>query len=482
MNLTIDNTSCEEIIFTQGGVSHSLDKLYYGQNLVWEKIRETYKNMPFTCEGLTSTETSVTGLDSTFYIRTATKTNGEWNEYGSWAQYDGTNNKISNTRRIQIYHNGNLCGAVNTGSQSESAATKNTRKLRCANDWKIYGNIYSLTYGLDYLNGAKYVSADSNSGMNTYATGQYYRLFCEYTKVPVTISQSDTNTKQAVMNFCDDTNIWDETGNPSNHTLKDAGGLYIGLEMPFSITANSTCQQADHTCEEMFFGCTELVHGPILDFTTLGDYDCYRMFANCCRMTDINHQYGEIDCYFATTAGNSYHHNLKGMFYYCASLEKGINEILLWNNPVTKYSTRSGRQYYDWGLGTVGNSEWNGLVETMYAGCFSLKQLPKIYFNNNSGTAFNNISLYTMLTNSAATTKCYVEEIFLYQKSSTASTDSSNNTVLYSFLERILAQGYNTFLEGGTNKVKIHLGGGLTSIESGTLSGYAEVLLDCPEG
>lgn len=53
MNLTIDNTSCKEIIFTQGGVSHSLDKLYYNEHLVWEKqSQHDYSQDYFTIESL----------------------------------------------------------------------------------------------------------------------------------------------------------------------------------------------------------------------------------------------------------------------------------------------------------------------------------------------------------------------------------------------------------------------------------------------
>mgnify|MGYP007056168364 CR=1 FL=1 len=106
MNLTIDNTTCEDIIFN----GNYLEKLYYGQNLVWERQSvSTGTPLTFTAEEANSTvELQKVGSDLSLadaVLQYSTNNGLTWNAYtlnttitlaavGDTVKFKGTNNRF----------------------------------------------------------------------------------------------------------------------------------------------------------------------------------------------------------------------------------------------------------------------------------------------------------------------------------------------------------------------------------------------------
>ena len=221
MNLHIDNDTCHEIIYTQGGVSHSLDKLYYNEHLVWQKLTpDPYATQYFTIESLEDNN-SITlkknGNAPSITLYYSTDNGATWTEHATSSEKTwgvDTGDKILFKSTAHYYDTGNY------GDYWSFTGTKTHN---------VYGNIMSLTYGDNFT---QQYSLRSNT---SHTFGQLFR--------------NDTN-------------------------LLNANNLVLAalVLMPWCYS-------------NMFSGCTSLISVPTLPATTLANYCYVGMFSDCSSIT-----------------------------------------------------------------------------------------------------------------------------------------------------------------------------------------------------
>lgn len=288
MNLHIDNDTCHEIIFTQGGVSHSLDKLYYNEHLVWEKqSQHDYSQDYFTIESLednndiTLVREDLGGAPPsiTFYYSTDNGT--------TWSTY--------NTQASKLW-------VLNSGDRLLIKATTSYWATSNVSNWhfigskthKVYGNIMSLIYGDNFV---------GQTTLNTVTSGSTICNVLGYI-------------------FSDDTKIT-EAHNlilPAT-TLAKASYLrmFYGCTLLVTTPSLPATTLAEFCYEGMFQGCTSLTESPILPAQTLKS-NCYQyMFVGCTSLKKITCLATNISATYCT---DNWVYNVAatGEFYKAASM------------------------------------------------------------------------------------------------------------------------------------------------------------------
>lgn len=258
MNLTIDS-NVQNIIFN----GNDVQKLVFNGVEVWSKVAEIYENYGYkylTFEFITSGTLTLNrgdayAMSKTLYYRI----NG-----GSWTSITVENYYTQKTINVSA---GDIMECYATGAWATNNTTNNI-KFGGTAEFNLYGNIRSITDGIDFytkeasmapymfqvFSGTKVVDASNCIIDYTTVSSDYYRgMFrgcTKLTKGPVVFGESNGNYSHA----------------------------------------------------DMFYGCTNLVEGPKLFSKTLKSYAYDSMFYNCSKLN-------YVEAYFTTTPGTSYTSN-----------------------------------------------------------------------------------------------------------------------------------------------------------------------------
>ena len=146
MNLHIDNDTCHEIIFTLGGVSHSIDKLYYGEFLVWEKqTQHDYSQDYFTVESLEDGNVITMTIPSAITTSDMTDISYSIDNGTTWTTttIDGTAKTIT----VNLDNGGTVMWKGNGATTSNNTGQTNSIIIKGTKTHDMYGNIASLLYG-----------------------------------------------------------------------------------------------------------------------------------------------------------------------------------------------------------------------------------------------------------------------------------------------------------------------------------------------
>ena len=258
MNLTIDS-NVKNIIFN----GNDVQKLIFNGVEVWSKVAEIYENYGYkylTFEFITSGTLSIirgdsSGMSKTLYYRK----NG-----GSWTSISVENYYTEKSINVLA---GDILECYATGAWAYNNTTNNV-KFGGTAEFNLYGNIRSITDGINFYNkpasyapymfqifsGTKVVDASNCIIDYTYVSSNYFRgMFrgcTKLTKGPIVFGESNGNYSHA----------------------------------------------------DMFYGCTNLVEGPKLFSKKLNNYAYDSMFYNCSKLN-------YVEAYFTTTPGTNYTSN-----------------------------------------------------------------------------------------------------------------------------------------------------------------------------
>ena len=256
MNLHIDNDTCHEIIYTQGGVSHSLDKLYYNEHLVWQKLTpDPYATQYFTIESLEDNN-SITlkknGNAPSITLYYSTDNGATWTEHATSTEKTwgvNTGDKILLKANALRYCDGNY---------------SNFWSFIGTKTHVVYGNVMSLFYG-DNFAGQTTFKPNSSSCLSKIFAYDTYLVSAEHLLLPAT----------TLVPWC------------YHQMFRECTSLTTGPKLP-ATTLESYCYTG------MFYGCTALTSAPELTVATLTS-GCYNgLFQGCsslkkiiCLATDI---------------------------------------------------------------------------------------------------------------------------------------------------------------------------------------------------
>lgn len=302
MNLHIDNDTCHEIIFTQGGVSHSLDKLYYNEHLVWEKqSQHDYSQDYFTIESLEDNnditfKANNTPPSLTLYYSTDDGTTWSAHSEASSKQWVlNTGDKIllkATATQYGYYYNA-------TDYYWSFVGTKTH---------KVYGNIMSLLYDDNFIG---QTSLSSNYAFYCLFRNNNYLVDASNLILPATTLTERCYSQ--MFRYC--TSLVNMPALPA--TSLQAGCYYymfqnctslVNVKDLIATTLIANCYGG------MFYNCTSLVKAPEIYATTTAPYCCTQMFYKCTSL-------GKSPILRSTTLTSSCY---SSMFYGCTSLSEVI--------------------------------------------------------------------------------------------------------------------------------------------------------------
>ena len=272
MNLHIDNDTCHEIIFTQGGVSHSLDKLYYNEHLVWQKLPpHDYSQDYFTIESREDNNSITlvangTPLSIRLYYSTDDGT--------TWSSYSEASSKQ---------------WVLNTGDKILFKANE-YRYYKTSNDYwsftgtkthKVYGNIMSLLYGDNFIGQTSF--PPDSTYLSIYNFGSLFKNDAYLLDASNLILYATTLTDCCYHSmFANCTSLAKAPALPAT-TLTEGcyGVMFGGCSSLTKAPALPATTLAKLCYNSMFMNCTSLTEAPELQATTLAE-KCYSlMFVNC---------------------------------------------------------------------------------------------------------------------------------------------------------------------------------------------------------
>lgn len=349
MNLTIDNNTCHDIVYN----GHYLKKLYFNNNLVWEKQdAHDYSQDYFTLESLED------GNTIGFYTENATPFSYSLDNGATWVQVNGQ------ARRRFDWTMDNGDTVLLKANETNSAAAIYTFHCFATKTYNAKGNIMSLTNGDNFLS-ASTIYNDIFQGVfmssnvvdasklilpaTTLATGCYYNMFNGCTSLVNAPELPATTLAQ----YC------------YQSMFNECTSLVAAPELPATTLASGCYLQ-------MFYGCTSLVTAPELPATTLF-YSCYEgMFKGCNSLVNA-------PVLPATTLAMTCY---AFMFQGCTSL---VNAPVL---PATML--------------------YSGCYQSMFQGCTSLKYIKAMFTTTPSDSytknwLYNVPSTGTFVKNRAAT-------------------------------------------------------------------------------
>lgn len=301
MNLEINNTTCESIVYN----GHYLEKLYFGNDLVWEKQHaHDYSQDYFTIESLEDSnsisvrhESGAPTLDLYYSLDNGLTWNQGSNVSNTWTL--NTNDKL-------------LMKCVADGWASIptlSDISIHSNILFASKQANVYGNIMSLIYGDNFI------------GQTSFKTNTSYVFNHLFAKVNNKIVNANnlmlpaTTLVEACYGFmfaeCDLLVM-----PPNLPALNIADYCYSDMFM--DCVSLSVCPQLPATnlaiaCyKDMFWGCSSITTAPDLPATTLATRCYYGLFYGCSSLT-------ETPILRATTLVD-YCYN--SMFWSCSSLNK----------------------------------------------------------------------------------------------------------------------------------------------------------------
>lgn len=374
MNLTITNSTCEDIIYN----GHYLEKLYFNEDLVWEKIHHDYSQDYFTMEALENGTVGwhVVGRAASVWWAGGTYFYWSKDDGSTWNLYDNSQIPVNAGDKVLWKRTGRWsCGDNNnidgTGTSSDWWY-KNVTRVETTCKYKVYGNIQSLWWGDNFI-GETSMRPDwhkNNNNVYDWSYGICKGMFNEKWTGNITITVGGYEDPDDIfapgysLPEVDNSLI---SNNLDRHYLVDAKNLVI----PFShVGTRPDSWQADEASQSfafMFANCLLLEHGPKMTSPDyVGSNDYYAMFAECKRLKDFKCNF---DCYMYRDSYNGFN-NFRYMFANCWYLEQGPDIIRAWCGKT--YKSRPNYDYY------LGEMRIYDNDNTFYA-CQSLKKAPALY-------------------------------------------------------------------------------------------------------
>lgn len=383
MNLHIDNTTCEDIIFNEHNLNNYLEKLYYNDSLVWSKTNgRDYAIEPLTFEALDSGSILISPPMSRTTGQTMTieysKDSGS-----TWTSLTVTQNtSYSNANSVIFFEiqvsSGDIVQVRSTlydWNGLDNSKWYNFPHVKATCDYKVYGNIESLFTGSNFA---------SNSGKG--------RALCYMFQEDIGVTYIFTGYPQKG----DTASQWFTTN--ENCHLVNASNLvmHIGGCWENRYGASGDINPAI----SMFSGCQKLTAAPRRanvkirlnkrpDTASQGS-QCNNMFSRCINLKSCD---WVID--WLNSGGG-----FTNMFSWCISLVIAPQLIRCWYNNYTSHET--GTTVYGW---TVLNMTLEAFLQTstktlqagsfgrgitnMFANCVNLKKGPVI-IGQNIGNWTNN--------------------------------------------------------------------------------------------
>lgn len=332
MNLTITNQTCEDIIFN----GHYLEKLYFGNDLVWEKQHgHDYSQDYFTIESLENgnTITLTRPYDPVYLSGIPYISNISWSK-----------DKINWTTTVADRSAQTAVITVNANAGEKVYWKSDGWYSRNMNDPTTYitfsstktinvsGNILSLVY------------EDNFAGVSGDKYKRFAGMFYENTK------------------------------------LINAINLILSTEISTSyspFTGKICANVADYA--NMFNGCTNLISAPELQDEIIRENTYYKMFMNCTSLVNAPTQINVTTFIPDSTFDNTFAKNCcESMFEGCTSLTSA---------PLLKTSTLSKYCYKNMFKGCtslvnapvlLSNNVFEGAYYGMFEGCTSLVNAPEL--------------------------------------------------------------------------------------------------------
>lgn len=382
MNLEITNQTCEDIVYN----GHYLDKLYFGQNLVWEKQQTNpYEYEYLTIEAL---EAGTVGMYNGRSISTTVYTSLDdgttWTSNVMSSRGASFHIPVAAGQKVLFKRNASVStgtGSSWTGNDS-TLWYRNCLRFWCTCQYKVYGNIQSLWYGDDFV-GKTLITNRTTSGSTGQVQYGMSGLFTEYySGISINVSNNVIDPPIAPPTpsaaITDVSNITTDTLN--NHYLIDAENLVIPISGKATI-GNSLNQSnyLSYTCFGMFYGCSCLKKASIwhnIDF--IGQHDFDYMYAECVSLLSAPYKF---DAYI-DGGGSSDTNGFVSTFQDCLRLVDGPTIIRAWTNLNDITGTNGGSG------GTFGHAQLWTSTNT-FLNCQSLVTAPKLYCSSSSQFTVN---------------------------------------------------------------------------------------------
>lgn len=380
MEIEITNQNVADIIFN----GNYLEKLYYGNDLVWEKTK--YDLQYLTIEAL---EPGTVGmlLPSSAYsycgnnviVFYTSVDNG-----ATWQSHNSTFSVSVNTGDKVLFKHDGAWRAGTKDSWTGSSADwwyRNCIRFWCSCKYKVYGNIQSLWYGDNFANqtvirGYRPVNENNvREDMKYTFTG----LFSEHYNPDIHITAGKNNQVDPPVD--PPVPPGDGTGLDA-HYLVDAQNLILPLSSATTINNNINSTWLRYTYYCMFAYAKCLQYAPrFTKIDCVGVHDFDYMFYDCESLISAPISF---DCYFMETATtvNSFGHTFED----CFRLVKGPTIMRPWYNISTMYNN-----------GVSRTKDFLSENNT-FCNCQSLAKPPVMYTGYNQEIT-RNVSIYNSSTN-----------------------------------------------------------------------------------
>ena len=365
MNLEINNTTCEDIIFN----GHYLEKLYFGNDLVWEKQHSNpYESMYLTLEALDTGTIGMDGNGRSFSFDVSVDGGQTWTTKTLNSSSDAVGVSVNSGDKVMFRHNGNWSSGATKewqGSASDFWYNNNIH-FSATCPYKVYGNIMSMWWGDNFVGKTTFQDYGSSSSTATW-TYKMLGLFAEKTQTFVTVSQNPNNMIRPP---------WPlptpgyNSSDREYHCLVDAENLVIPLDGKEQV-GYSQNKHMTYTYFCMFYNCICLQKAPKwFNPTYVGEHDFDYTFANCWSMGSAPI---DFDCYMDFLTGECFFKTFENCFW----LVDGPKIFRPWYNMNTMYGgTASHKECGSANILTKGS--YTGSLNT-FLNCQSLVETPTIY-------------------------------------------------------------------------------------------------------
>lgn len=379
MNLHIDNTTCEDIIFNEHGLNNYLEKLYYNDSLVWSKTNgRDYAIEPLTFEALGNGSILIAppmsrtsgGEDKTIEY---SKDNGStWTSLTIHVNTQYTNSSSVAWFEIPVASGDIVQTRISMYDWNGQDKTKwyNFPHVKATCDYNVYGNIESIFTGSNFL-------ANANKGR---ALCYMFQEDVGHTYIFVGDPQKGDSPSQFF-----DTNV--------NSHLVDASNLVmrIGACWENKYGASGYVDPA----MSMFAGCQKLLAAPrranvainanYKPGTNVTGCQCISMFSRCINLKSCDWNIDVLN--FDVQVSNG---DFSWMFSWCMSLEIAPQMIRSWYKAgygITTFKVLN-KTLEEFLQGTSSTSNklragnFGKGIDGMFYNCVSLKKGPVIIGQN----------------------------------------------------------------------------------------------------
>ena len=275
MNLTITNQTCNDIVYN----GHYLEKLYFGNDLVWEKQHANpYASEYFTIESLENSNT----ITFTKRENAPSKTFYYSRDKSSWYSFSSTKN-ITLNKNAKLYIRSDYSAISNRSGDSSWYISASKTFNVSGNIMSLYCDYNSVTHDYD-----DFINKDTLSNSQS-----FFNLFYEASTLISAanlVLPATTISEECYMQmFYNCTSLTAAPKLLPATTLAEAcyEGMFGHCSSLVSVPTILATTLAYACCMTMFFECTSLVTGPELLATTLAA-QCYQsMFSGCTLLSRV---------------------------------------------------------------------------------------------------------------------------------------------------------------------------------------------------